>query len=221
MNPVPTLHSVYMFFPPNSAQLVLHADNHVEIRFERTRTAEILKWWEERTNQFRLELNYLRYGPQPIEELQAPGSGQNGLQVPGSGKQENSEVLLEPVARSLEPVVGQTLPVGTLLSRDQVAQLMRRYPNMKLEGEGLYRACVELGFVKTVSQPSLVGNGSPTGVLRQESQTENRDPIVDSPEPVVVYQSLAEPLDDQGRMLLRPNESLSDFTERARQVTQN
>jgi hypothetical protein len=63
---------------------------------------------------------------------------------------------------------GKTLPLGTLLSRDQVQQLMQRFPKMKLEGEQLYKACVDLGFVKT----DIGGQQSAVGQNQNENGTE-------------------------------------------------
>jgi len=137
----PTKHSVYAFYPPNGAQLVSHADTHVEIRFERTRAPEILKWFEQRLEQFRLELSYHMTGPVMLgQELPAPIA--------------RPEVQGQiPDVPSITPphfTPGKQLPLGTLLSKDQVQQLMQRFPNEKLEGESLYNRCVELGFVKSV-----------------------------------------------------------------------
>jgi hypothetical protein len=145
----PTKHTVYGFIPPYGATLVLHANNIAELRFERTKAAEILKWFEDRTNEFRSQLAFHMQGPVML-------GAEPAVQVP------TAPTAVSAVGAALAPAQisqGKTLPLGTLLSRDQVQQLMQRFPKLKLEGETLYNACVELGFVKADigNQQSAVG----------------------------------------------------------------
>ena len=144
----PTKHTVYGFIPPYGATLVLHTNNIAELRFERTKAAEILKWFEERTNEFRSQLAFHMQGPVML-------GAEPTVQVP------TGPTAVSAVGAALAPAQisqGKTLPLGTLLSRDQVQQLMQRFPKLKLEGETLYKACVELGFVKneSSSQSSVI-----------------------------------------------------------------
>ena len=146
----PTKHTIYGFIPPYGATLVLHTNNIAELRFERTKAAEVLKWFEERTNEFRSQLAFHMQGPVML-------GAEPTVQVP------TGPTAVSAVGAALAPAQisqGKTLPLGTLLSRDQVQQLMQRFPKLKLEGETLYKACVELGFVKTEigNQQSDIGN---------------------------------------------------------------
>jgi hypothetical protein len=150
----PTKHTVYGFIPPYGATLVLHTNNIAELRFERTKAAEILKWFEDRTNEFRSRLAFHMQGPVML-------GAEPTVQVP------TAPTAVSAVGAALAPAQisqGKTLPLGTLLSRDQVQQLMQRFPKLKLEGETLYNACVELGFVKTEvsNKQSAVGQSEVT-----------------------------------------------------------
>ena len=150
----PTKHTVYGFIPPYGATLVLHTNNIAELRFERTKAAEILKWFEERANEFRSQLAFHMQGPVML-------GAEPTVQVP------TTPTAVSAVGAALAPAQisqGKTLPLGTLISRDQVQQLMQRFPKLKLEGETLYKACVELGFVKTEvgNQQSAVGQSEVT-----------------------------------------------------------
>jgi hypothetical protein len=140
----PTKHTIYGFIPPYGATLVLHTNNIAELRFERTKAAEILAWFEARTIEFRSQLAFHMQGPVMLGEtpdLRPP--------MPQAVSAESAVgSALAPAQMSQPASTGKTLPLGTLLSRDQVQQLMQRFPKMKLEGEQLYKACVELGFVK-------------------------------------------------------------------------
>jgi len=134
----PTRHTVYSFIPPYGAALVLHTNNIAELRFERARAADVLKWFEERTTEFRSQLAFHIQGPVMLGETPPP--------LPPTAIAAVGTALAP--AQVSQPTQGKTLPLGTLLSRDQVQQLMQRFPGSKLEGEQLYKACVELGFVK-------------------------------------------------------------------------
>ena len=162
-NPMePTKHTIYGFIPPYGATLVLHTNNIAELRFERTKAAEILKWFEDRTNEFRSQLTFHMQGPVML-------GAEPVVQVP------TGPTAVSAVGAALAPAQisqGKTLPLGTLLSRDQVQQLMQRFPKLKLEGETLYKACVELGFVKqdVGDQQSAIGqNEEPVPSLPLES----------------------------------------------------
>ena len=141
----PTKHTIYGFIPPYGATLVLHTNNIAELRFERTKAAEILAWFEARTTEFRSQLAFHMQGPVMLGETPDPRLPTNqGVSVESAVGS-----ALAPAQMSQPASTGKTLPLGTLLSRDQVQQLMQRYPGSKLEGTQLYKACVELGFVKT------------------------------------------------------------------------
>ena len=134
----PTRHTVYAFIPPYGAALVLHTNNIAELRFERARAADVLKWFEERTTEFRSQLAFHIQGPVMLGETPPP--------LPPTAIAAVGTALAP--AQVSQPAQGKTLPLGTLLSKDQVQQLMQRFPGKKLEGTHLYNACVELGFVK-------------------------------------------------------------------------
>jgi hypothetical protein len=160
----PTKHTIYGFIPPYGATLVLHTNNIAELRFERTKAAEILAWFEARTIEFRSQLAFHMQGPVMLGEtpdLRPP--------MPQAVSAESAVgSSLAPAQMSQPATAGKTLPLGTLLSRDQVQQLMQRFPKMKLEGEQLYKACVDLGFVKT----DIGGQQSSVGQNQNENGTE-------------------------------------------------